>query len=161
MGLRSVTFVALLALLLGSCGADEDLRLVVTVVVDGLSTDQVLRHRDCFGEEGFERLFREGAWFPRARYAHTTTFTAPGHATIATGSTPREHGMVSNGWLDYETGRGIYCVSDESALLVAAQRTERKSSSASTLLVPSLADVLHARKDQRSRSLACLSACEL
>lgn len=140
---------------LGACAPDrpDRPRLLVTVVVDGLSTAQLLRHRDCLGPDGFERLFRDGAWFPRARLAHTTSFTAPGFATIATGSSPAEHGMVGNSWYDRERGENQYCVGDRDARPLGTARSDRGSASPVWLLRPPLADILRERLDGRSHSL--------
>lgn len=156
--LRAASSLVLLALLLlgaWSCGPSErgGPRLLVTVVVDGLSTAQLLRHRGCFGEEGFERFFREGAWFPRARLAHSTTFTGPSHGTIATGATPAEHGLVGNTWYERDGERRRYCAGDPQALELGGSSGGDRGSSCANLLVPTLADVLRERLDGRSRSL--------
>jgi Type I phosphodiesterase / nucleotide pyrophosphatase len=42
------------------------------------------------------RLRREGAFFEKARVTHLPTITSVGHATIATGTEPRFHGIVAN-----------------------------------------------------------------
>ncbi len=158
MGLARAGFlvVGVLLLALGGCGGGDRVdapRVLITVVVDGLSTRQMLRHQECFDQGGFRRLLDEGAWFERARFSHSTTFTAPGHATIATGATPAEHGLVGNGWFDRETGRRVYCMSDPEVRSVGAARS-RPSSSPRNLEVPTLADVLWMRSEGRSRSLA-------
>src|SRR5205085_10036705 len=38
--------------------------------------------------------------FTNANYRHATTFTGPGHASIGTGRTPSESGIVGNNWLE-------------------------------------------------------------
>ncbi|MFO0580853.1 MAG: alkaline phosphatase family protein [Anaeromyxobacter sp.] len=45
---------------------------------------------------GFARLRREGAWVRQLEYLHANTETAPGHASLFTGRTPREHGILAN-----------------------------------------------------------------
>lgn len=132
---------------------DDRPRLLVTVVVDGLSTAQLLRHRDCLGQDGLQRLFREGAWFPRARLGHSTSFTAPGFATIATGSAPSEHGMVGNSWYERARDEDQYCVGDPDVRTLGSARSRDGSSSPVLCLRPTLADVLHDRLSGRSRSL--------
>src|SRR5438270_521391 len=42
------------------------------------------------------RLRAEGAFFERARVTHLPTITSVGHATIATGTDARFHGIVAN-----------------------------------------------------------------
>ncbi|MFT3915851.1 MAG: alkaline phosphatase family protein [Anaeromyxobacteraceae bacterium] len=48
------------------------------------------------GDGGFARLRREGAWVRQLEYLHANTETAPGHASLFTGRTPREHGILAN-----------------------------------------------------------------
>ena len=55
-------------------------RLVVVIAVDQLRADYLDRFRPWFGPDGFNRFFRTGAVYPRARYEHVTTETCPGHA---------------------------------------------------------------------------------
>src|SRR5690606_8460269 len=48
-----------------------------------------------------------------SRYAHATTVTCVGHVTIATGLSPRDHGVVINRW--YPGGEGdrpVDCLSE-------------------------------------------------
>src|SRR5215813_3107539 len=61
-------------------------KLVVGVVIDQFRYDYLERFADLFGEDGFQRLMREGAVFPDAQQLHSVTVTAPGHATFRTGS---------------------------------------------------------------------------
>lgn len=45
---------------------------------------------------GFARLAREGTRVVRMEYSHAVTDTAPGHASLYTGQTPRENGIFGN-----------------------------------------------------------------
>ena len=36
------------------------------------------------------------------------TYTGPGHATIATGTTPSNHGIIANNWFDRYSKRKTY-----------------------------------------------------
>lgn len=63
-------------------------------------------------ESGFVRLFEEGLHFSDAVHDHSGTGTAPGHATISTGSFPSHHGIISNAWWDREQWKSIYAVDD-------------------------------------------------
>jgi len=71
--------------------------IVVAIVVDQLAA-WVLRERiDKLPDSGgFARLRREGRFFQEMAYAHAVTETAPGHASLFTGKTPREHGIIAN-----------------------------------------------------------------
>ena len=52
------------------------------MMTDGRYLD---RFAPYFGENGFKRMIREGRLFQKARYAHNTTSTGPGHAVIGSG----------------------------------------------------------------------------
>ena len=77
----------------------EQPRLVVMLVVDQLSTPLLLRYDDLF-TGGFRRLLDEGRFYVDASYDHAGTSTAPGHATLATGTHPSRHGIVGNSWYE-------------------------------------------------------------
>jgi len=85
----------------------NDVRLVLMVVIDQLRADIVTRLEHRFGKGGFRYLIDNGMWYKNARYEHVTTLTSVGHATLFTGATPAEHGIVGNYWLDKETGEVI------------------------------------------------------
>jgi predicted AlkP superfamily pyrophosphatase or phosphodiesterase len=74
-------------------------RIVVLVVVDQLRADLLDRY-DAVFTQGLRRLRDEGYRFDRATHDHSITLTAPGHATIVTGTEPRKHGVVSNLWFE-------------------------------------------------------------
>jgi len=75
--------------------------LVVLVVLDqyALSLHEEMRGSYTAGLARFEG---EGAWAGQGRYPYGCTWTAPGHATLATGRLPSEHGIAANRW--YEPG---------------------------------------------------------
>ena len=55
-------------------------------------------------------------------------YTAPGHASIYTGTTPYYHGIISNNWYDRKTGKVIYCCDDNSVTGVGTDGAEGKMS---------------------------------
>lgn len=89
-----------------------DIRLIVQLTVDGLRGDLLTRYRSSFGPDGFNRLLDGGVWYTNAHHLHANTETIVGHATLATGAHPAEHGMVGNVWLDRATGRLGYNIED-------------------------------------------------
>ncbi|HET8947803.1 MAG TPA: alkaline phosphatase family protein [Candidatus Polarisedimenticolia bacterium] len=98
-------------------------RLVVLLVVDQLRADYLDRLEPRFGPDGFRRLIRQGARFTECAYPYALTETGPGHATLATGTTPDRHGIVSNDWLDPATKRIVAAVDDADFPLVGAAGT--------------------------------------
>jgi arylsulfatase A-like enzyme len=95
-------------------------RLVVLFVLDQFRADYLDRFAPRFGAGGFARLERGGARFDDCAYPYALTETSPGHATLATGTTPDRHGIVSNEWLDRGTGRMVLSVEDAAAPLLGA-----------------------------------------
>lgn len=88
--------------------------LVIGIVVDQMREDHLHRYRHRFKKGGFLRFQTEGFAFRNCRYSYIPTYTAPGHASIFTGTTPAVHGIVGNNWLD-EYGKPVYCTQDDTA----------------------------------------------
>jgi len=95
-------------------------RLVVGIVVDQMCYEYLYRYADKFGEGGFKRLMREGTNCRNANYNYIPTFTGPGHASIYTGTTPSNHGIVANDWYDRSRKSDINCVTDTLAMTVGS-----------------------------------------
>jgi predicted AlkP superfamily pyrophosphatase or phosphodiesterase len=77
------------------------------MVVDQGRQDYFERYASLY-EHGFARLLNQGAVFTQTHHEHAVTNTAPGHATISTGTTPAHHGVVGNYWYDRARGQEIY-----------------------------------------------------
>jgi predicted AlkP superfamily pyrophosphatase or phosphodiesterase len=86
--------------------------LVLQITVDGLRGDLLRRYGDRFGEGGFRHLLEKGAVYANAHYRHANTETIVGHATLATGASPAQHGMIGNVWFDREAGELAYNIED-------------------------------------------------
>ena len=87
-------------------------RLVLLLVVDQFSADDLERIAPLF-TGGFRTLLDRGVIFTQAHHAHALTETAPGHATLATGSFPRHHGIVSNRWIEEGHLVSQYAIDDD------------------------------------------------
>ncbi len=93
-------------------------RLVLQITVDQLRADLLTRYADRYGEGGLRRLLDGGVLYSNAHYPHANTETIVGHATLATGAHPADHGMVGNVWFDREAGRLVYNIEDDRYRLV-------------------------------------------
>lgn len=89
-------------------------KLVVGIVVDQMKMDYLYRFSDDFSENGFKRLMNKGFVFYNMHYNYVPTYTAPGHASIYTGTTPSVHGIVGNEWFSRKLGKDMYCTDDAS-----------------------------------------------
>lgn len=87
-------------------------KLVVGIVVDQMCYEYLYRFYDKFSDGGFKRLMNDGTNCRNTQYNYIPTYTGPGHASIYTGTTPSNHGIVANDWYDRDTKREINCVED-------------------------------------------------
>lgn len=88
-------------------------KLVVVIVIDQMRAEML----DRFGPQwraGLAELTTQGLVYLDAHHDHASTLTAPGHASIATGTYPRKHGVPANEWRD-EAGREHYAATDPNA----------------------------------------------
>lgn len=90
----------------------EKPKLVIGIIVEQLRYDQLEKFRNRFGENGIRKLLNEGTYFQNASFHYMLTQTAPGHATIATGSEPSYHGITSDNWYLPLKNELIYCTGD-------------------------------------------------
>jgi hypothetical protein len=138
--------------------ADEPVRLVVLVVVDQMTADQLPRLGDWW-EGGFKRFHEQGRRFTDAAFAHGRTETGPGHGTIGTGQHPSRHGLVSNSWVEADGQTTTYCVYDPDALALTVDGPQAEGGfrgegrSPAQMHVPALGDYLMAA-DARSQIVA-------
>lgn len=94
--------------------AQEKPKLVVGIVVDQMKMEYLYRFADDFSNDGFKRLMNKGYTFHNTHYNYMPTYTAPGHASVYTGTTPSVHGIVGNDWFNKATGKEMYCTDDAS-----------------------------------------------
>ncbi|OFZ60398.1 MAG: hypothetical protein A3D92_03995 [Bacteroidetes bacterium RIFCSPHIGHO2_02_FULL_44_7] len=97
-------------------------------MVDQMCYEYLYRYADKFGEGGFKRLMQEGTNCRNANYNYIPTFTGPGHASIYTGTTPSNHGIVANDWYDRSTNSEINCVADSGVSTVGSSSLYGKCS---------------------------------
>jgi predicted AlkP superfamily pyrophosphatase or phosphodiesterase len=74
-------------------------RLVLMIVIDQFGSDSFERIEPFF-TAGYRRLIDSGVVFSRGVHQHALTETGPGHATISTGQFPRDHGIVTNWFVE-------------------------------------------------------------
>ncbi len=87
-------------------------RLIIGIVVEQLKYDQLEKFRDRFGEDGIKKLINEGTYFKNSSFQYMLTQSAPGHATISTGTEPSYHGITSDNWYVPLRNELIYCTKD-------------------------------------------------
>ena len=95
-------------------------RLVLQITVDQLRGDLPARYLDEMGKGGFRYLLDEGVVYENAHHAHSNTETIVGHATLATGAYPADHGLIGNTWFDRDSAQMTYNIEDNRYPLLTA-----------------------------------------
>ena len=87
-------------------------RLVVNITIDQLRSDYLEAFMPLYGDKGFRRLLQNGRVYTQAEFPVSKLDRASAIASIVSGTTPYDHGIVGEKWLDRNTLRPIYCVED-------------------------------------------------
>jgi hypothetical protein len=142
-------------------GRSDRPRLAVLLVFDQLRGDYLERWHDLFGDAGFRRFEREGAWFRNCHYPYAHTVTAAGHASLVTGCCPATHGIIGNEWFDRQAGRPVAAVGSDryeqvpapstSGLPALAAKRSRGGATPERVEADTLADALKKTTDNRAR----------
>jgi hypothetical protein len=132
------------SLLLAAAAAAPQGRLVVLVVVDQLRYQDVLWLAPELGPNGFAGLGRAAPM----RYETAVTETAPGHATLSTGTYADLHGIVANRFP--QGGREQEAVDDPACPVWGVKRGK----SANALRVPTVGDALKLNTGGKARVVA-------
>lgn len=125
-------------------------KLVVGMVVDQMRWDYLYRFQSHYGEKGFRRLLKDGFSCENTMINYLPSFTAPGHATIYTGSVPAIHGITGNDWINNSTGKSMYCVAD-TGVSMAGEDPKKGSMSPANLLTTTITDELRLATNFRSK----------
>lgn len=127
-----------------SATAAEHPKLIVQLTVDQLRGDLLYRYQKHFvnqrNRKGFNRFLEQGITYTNTHYRHAATLTAVGHATLATGTTPSQHGIIANNWFDPVNGAKMYCVADASVTLLG---DKGYAASPANLSASTFSDQLH------------------
>lgn len=117
-------------------------KLVVGLVVDQMRWDYLYRFYNKYGNNGFKRLLNTGYSLNNVHIPYVPTVTALGHTCIYTGSVPAIHGIAGNDWTDKETGKNVYCTTDESVQPVGTANAKVGSHSPKNLWSTTVTDEL-------------------
>ncbi|WP_081211798.1 alkaline phosphatase PafA [Salegentibacter sediminis] len=103
-------------------------KLVVGIVVDQMRYDYLTRFWERYGDDGFKRLIKNGYNFKNHHFNYVPTYTGPGHASVWTGTSPMNHGIIGNSWFNKFEDRFVYCAGDESVKSVGTSDDAGKMS---------------------------------
>jgi len=108
--------------------AQKKPKLAIGIVVDQMRYDYLLRFQEKFGNKGFNRLIKNGTIFENGHFNYIPTYTAVGHSSIYTGTTPKEHGILSNSWYDKTQKKSVYVVDDNNYNTIGTATNSGKKS---------------------------------
>jgi len=128
-------------------------KLVVGIVVDQMRYDYLTRFWDHYSDGGFKRLANEGFNCKNNHYNYAPTSTGPGHASIYTGTSPSNHGIIGNNWYDKASEKIVYCASDENYTSVGTDAPTGKMSP-HWMTVSTVTDELRLFTQQRGKVIA-------
>ena len=139
-----------------SCKANESKlqkpKLVIGIVIDQMRYDYLTRFSDRYSGNGFKRLLNNGFSLENAHYNYIPTYTAVGHTSIYTGTTPENHGIISNNWYDKFLKKSIYCVDDNKYKTVGNETNSGKKSPF-RMQTTTVTDQLHLAQNMRGKTI--------
>ena len=91
--IQHLTLLAALATAL-NIDAQQAPRLVVSIIVDQLRTDYMQAFAPLYGENGFNKLLRQGLVYQNGYYPFAPVDRASATAAISSGTTPYYNGIV-------------------------------------------------------------------
>ena len=127
-------------------------KLVVGIVVDQMRFDYLTRFGGRFGDEGFNRLLNDGFNCKNHHFNYMPTYTGPGHASIYTGTTPENHGIIANNWYDKFLDSKVYCVSDTSVTSLGT-KSKKDRMSPKRMLATTFADAIRLHTQFQSKTI--------
>ena len=135
---------------------DSRPKLVIGIVVDQMRYDYLYRFYNQYSENGFKRLLNDGFSCENTHYNYTPTNTAPGHASIFTGTTPTNHGIINNNWYSRAENRIFYCTEDKTVQGLGTGNPEDKNGKMSprNLKTSTITDELRLATNQKAKVIA-------
>lgn len=125
-------------------------KLVVGIVVDQMRYDYLTRFYEKYSDGGFKRMINQGYNLKNNHFNYIPTYTAPGHASIFTGTTPSGHGIIGNNWYDKVEKKSVYCVNDNTFNPVGTNDSYSRVSPR-RMLVTTVTDQLKLHTQQKSK----------
>lgn len=126
-------------------------KLVVGIVIDQMRYDYMYKYYNKYSEDGFKKLMSQGFNCRNANFNYAPTYTGPGHASIYTGTTPSQHGIISNDWYVRKTGRSMYVTDDSTVSTVGSPNVAVGKMSPANMLATTVTDELRLSTNKASK----------
>lgn len=99
---------------------DEKPKVVIGLVVENMRPDYIQRYWNTFGEDGFKKLYTDGAVCSNVNLNLQYHSYASGTATLFTGTDPAIHGIIGKTWYDRLRNKEAECTSDDNYFTVGS-----------------------------------------
>src|SRR5690554_367461 len=128
----------------------EKPRVVIGLVIENMRPDYIQRYWDKFEENGFKKLYTNGAVCTNVNLTQHTHSYATGTATLYTGVSPSTHGIIGKYWYDRLRRREVECTDDDFYFTVGAD-SKFGNASPKKLLTNTITDALKISSGGRAR----------
>jgi len=88
-------------------------KVVIGIVIENMRPDYIQRYWNKFEDNGFKKLYTEGAVCTNVRMTLQVQNYASGTATLFTGVNPSSHGIINKKWYDKFKEQETDCTEDE------------------------------------------------
>lgn len=122
--LQRISLIFCLFITLKTHSQPQKPKIIVGIVVDQMCYDYLYRFQGKFTESGFRKIMANGTNCRNTNYNYVPTYTGPGHASIYTGTTPDNHGIVGNEWYERDAKTSVNCVTDNQYKSIGTSSTE-------------------------------------
>ena len=113
---KYLSIIALATLANWDCEAQPNTvvpRLVVSITVDQLNSDDMEQFVSLYGHTGFKKLLKEGTVYENARFDFSPLDLASAITAVGTGASPVDNGIPAKKWLSRENLRPVQCTFDK------------------------------------------------
>ncbi len=116
-------------------------KVVMGLVIENMRPDYIQRYWNKFGEDGFKKLYKNGAVCTNINITQHVQNYASGTATLFSGVNPSIHGIIDKVWYDRLKEREVECTEDKYYMTVGSD-SENGNASPVKLLSNTITDNL-------------------
>jgi predicted AlkP superfamily pyrophosphatase or phosphodiesterase len=126
-------------------------KLVVTIVVEQMRYDYLTRFSPHFSKGGFKKIMQQGTQCINTQVDFAYSQSACGFASIATGTTPANHGIIGNSWYNKLLREKTNCVADNASMGVGCKINKNYQVSGKQIVASTYADELYISSAGKSK----------
>ncbi len=125
-------------------------KVVIGIVVENMRPDYIQRYWNKFQNNGFKKLYTQGAVCSNVHLSQHIQNYATGTATLFSGINPSIHGIIDKTWYDRLKNKEMECTEDDYYFTVGAD-TDAGNASPVKLLSTTITDVLKIYSQGKSK----------